>query len=214
VRAVSALSPKRRRTKARLAGALANLTLARFFWYFDYLSETVGQYRNVMLTDVRDVFFLGDPFDFEIGSSLHVFLENESIGTHRPSRAWLLGAYGRDVFEELSDRPVICAGVTIGAAPAMLEYLGIMVDHLAELKRQFDGMDQGIHNYMIHNGRVPNVRTAGNEDGPVLTLAMVDADEAWRLVHERPQPAKVVHQHDRHPALRDALEERLTAPQS
>ena len=141
-----------------------------------------------MLTDVRDVFFLGNPFDFEIGSSLHVFLEDETrtIATHIPSRAWLLGAYGQETFDELSDRPIVCAGTTIGAAPAMLEYLGIMVDHLAELKRQFDGMDQGIHNYILHKGRVPNVEMQGNEEGPVLTVAMLDGGAVRRLVFERP----------------------------
>ena len=164
-----------------------------------------------MLTDVRDVFFLGNPFDFEIGSSLHVFLEDETrtIATHIPSRAWLVGAYGQETFDELSDRPIICAGTTIGAAPAMLEYLGIMVDHLAELKRQFDGMDQGIHNYILHKGRVPNVEMQGNEEGPVLTVAMLDGEAVRRLVFERPEPAKVVHQHDRHPEVRDELERRL-----
>ena len=81
--------------------------------------------------------------------------------------------------------------------------------NFAELKRQFDGMDQGIHNYVLHKGRVPNVQTHGNEDGPVLTVAMMPGEEVRRLVFERAEPAKVVHQHDRHPDVRDELEARL-----
>jgi hypothetical protein len=203
VRALAALSPDPRLTKARLGGALGNLAIARYFWYFDYLSRTVGSYRNVMVTDVRDVVFTGNPFDFDIGSSVHMFLENEedTIGSHPPSKSWLVGAYGHETFDALSDRPIVCSGVTIGAAPAVLAYLGVMVDELARLDRQFDGMDQGIHNYLLYNDLVPDVRFSGNEDGPVVTLALIPPERAISLVYDRDPPPKVVHQYDRHPRL-------------
>jgi hypothetical protein len=214
VRVLASLSPDRRTAALRLAGAIGNVEVARYFWFHRYLSRALPRYRNVMLTDVRDVIFLGSPFDFEIGDAVHFFLEHDRFRLRDQvnNRGWLIGAYGEHALEELGDRPISCSGVTIGAAPAVLDYLTVMVDHLLRLSRQYKGMDQGVHNYVLHKGLVPRARLVPNRDGPVLTAGLMSEDEAVELLTERAGAIKVVHQYDRHPRLAAAVRDVAAAP--
>jgi len=54
--------------------------LRRHFFFRDILSSYAKEYQNVMMTDVRDVVFQRDPFDFEIQpGSIYYFLEAEFV---------------------------------------------------------------------------------------------------------------------------------------
>src|SRR5439155_2364653 len=169
-----------RTATARLMGALSNVEVARYFWFWDYLASRAEGYRNVMLTDVRDVLFLGDPFDFDIGDAVCSFEEDGrlTIGCQTNNRGWLHGAYGQEALDELADRPIVCSGITIGEASAVLDYSRVIVDHLARLSRQFKCMDQGVHNYVLHKGLVPQARLVPNGSGIVLTVGLMTAAAA------------------------------------
>jgi hypothetical protein len=203
---VHALALHGRGSTARLMGALSNVEVARYHWFWLYLAPLVQRYRNVLLTDVRDVLFLGDPFDFDIGDSVWSFQEDGrlTIGRQTNNRGWLMGAYGEKALDELADRPIVCSGVTIGAAPAVLGYLTVMVDELARLPRQFAGIDQGVHNYVLHMGLVPRARLVPNGSG-VLTMGLMDPAEAGIVLQERARNVRIVHQYDRHPALAELV---------
>jgi hypothetical protein len=156
IRALSALSQDRQGALNRYTAAFSNVFVARYFWYLDYLSQAPSQYRNVMLTDVRDVVFLGDPFDFEIGDAVCCFLEDEKVRINKSvfNTKVLFYGYGPGPLVELGDRTTSCAGVTIGTAAAVRAYLTVMVEHLTRLTRQSIGVDQGVHNYIVHKGLV------------------------------------------------------------
>lgn len=213
VRALSLLAPDRKRAQQRLTGLISNIEVARHFWYHDYLAPRQELYRNVMLTDVRDVLFLGDPFDFDIGETAHFFLEEEgrTLGSQVNNTGWIVGAYGQSGLDELRHRPISCAGVTIGSAPAIVGYLETMIAELMKLSRQFHGMDQGVHNYVVHHGLAPGAVT-GNSEGPVLTVGIMEEAAAVALLSSRAEMVKVVHQYDRHPALVELLEARTGVP--
>jgi hypothetical protein len=209
IHALGFLSRDHRVATARLAGAVSNVDVARYFWYFLHLSRNAGRYRNVMLTDVRDVVFLGNPFSFDIGDSVFFFLEHERLRLrdNPHNRVWLDAAYGPDVLAELGDLPISCSGVTIGAAPAITAYLAAMVDGLAQLPRQYTGIDQGVHNYLVHKGLVPNSRLMPNRAGPVLTVGLMPDAAAARAIEEGRTRIRVVHQYDRHPELAALIQE-------
>src|SRR5581483_9506279 len=141
------------------------------------------------------------------GDEAHFFLEDERmrLATQVQNHAWLQAAYGEDVLARLGDRPISCSGVTIGAAPAILAYLTVMVDQLSRVPRQPPGVDQAVHNVVLHTGLVPKSRLVRNGDGPVLTLGIMRHDDAEDLVRRRSGTASVVHQYDRHPQLGDML---------
>ena len=51
----------------------------RHFLYRDYLEKHGHTFRNVMITDVRDVVFQRDPFEFEIDDRIQVAMESRAI---------------------------------------------------------------------------------------------------------------------------------------
>jgi hypothetical protein len=216
VQLVASASPDQRGVAAALVGFLGNVEVARYGWYYRYLVRHGHQYRNVMVSDVRDVLFLAQPFSFDIGDSVWFFLENEELRLRDQTnnRGWLIGAYGEPAFEAIGDRPISCSGLTIGSSEAMLSYLGLMVDHLARLPRQFKGIDQGVHNYLLHNDLVQHARMVPNARGPVLTVGTMSGPAAVELLRSRRSEAKIIHQYDRHPALAAELAGLLGAPSS
>ena len=203
VRLLVSAARNREDAAAALLGFLGNVEVARYGWYYRYIARHGHRYRNVMLTDARDVVFLDDPFSFEIGEAIWFFLEDDKLRLRDQTnnRGWLIGAYGEGAFEAIGDRPIACSGLTIGSTGSMLRYLELMVDHLARLPRQFKGMDQGVHNYLLHNDLVPRAHAAPNSESPVLTVGLMSGDDALGLLRSRQSELKVVHQYDRHPAV-------------
>ena len=80
-----------------------------------------------------------------------------------------------------------------------------MVDSLAQLSRQFRGMDQGVHNYIVHKGLVSRGRLVANTEGPVLTVGIMSPADACAALDERGHQIHVVHQYDRHPQVAQTL---------
>jgi hypothetical protein len=193
--------------QARLAAPISIPYVARFLRYYRFLRSTGTRYANVMLTDVRDVFFQRDPFDFDVGDSVNCFLEDESrtLATEPHNRNWLVEAYGKAVLRTLGDKAISCSGVTIGPRERILAYLEVMTRELLKLSHQATGIDQGVHNYVLHQGLVPSVRLIRNGEGPVLTLALVPRPEIEAAMEKGSLDANVLHQYYRHPRLSAAL---------
>jgi len=195
----------------RYTAAVSNVDVARYFWYLDYLSGTLGRYRNVMLTDVRDVVFLGNPFDFAIGDGVCFFLEDDriSINQQMANTSWIVQAYGPRGLVELGSYPISCSGVTIGPVAAIIRYLDVMVEHLLRLTRQERGIDQGVHNYILRKNLVSNARIIANGDGPVITVGLMSDESASRLLASNASQARVLHQYDQRAGLAAAMRERF-----
>ena len=202
IRSLSRLARDRALTTARLAAAISVRDVRRFLLYYRYLSARQDSYRYVMLTDVRDVVFQSDPFDSELGDELLCFLEDERqpIARQPHNRKWVQTAFGPDVLRELGALPVVCAGVTIGPSHRVLGYLRVMIEFLSSLPTQRTGLDQAVHNYVIHKGLVPDVRLVSNGSPLVATLGTVPPEDVGRY-----QGTAVLHQYDRHPALAATL---------
>jgi hypothetical protein len=96
--------------------------------------------------------------------------------------------------------------VTIGSVDGVLAYLTVMVDELARLPRHTRGIDQGVHNVVVHEGLVPGARLVANLEGAVLTVGKMSAAYAAQALAVRHGSVKVVHQYDRHPELARVVE--------
>jgi len=197
--------------RARLAAPISIPYVSRYFRFYRFLALAGRRYENVMLTDVRDVFFQRDPFDFDVGQDVHVFLEDEryTLGSERYDREWLLTAYGEEALHELGDKPISCSGITIAPREQMLAYLRVMTEHLLSLARQTVGIDQGVHNYVIHTGLVSRARLVPNGEGPVFTAGLVPQADVDTALDEGRIDANVVHQYQHHPRLAEMLLGRL-----
>jgi hypothetical protein len=200
------------RTAASLAAPVSVPSVSRYLRYYRLLSTVPKtRYANVMLTDVSDVYFQFDPFDFEVGTSVNCFLEDarETLSSEAANRFWLAAAYGDHVLADLGSRTISCSGVTIGPCEAILAYLRIMVKSLVHLRYQWAGIDQAVHNYLIYTGQVPAVRLVANGEGPVLTLGIMPPAEVSAALPDGYDKVPILHQYDRHPELQKLLLRRL-----
>jgi hypothetical protein len=185
-----------------------NIYCFRYLLAYAYLKEFGEKYQHVMLTDVRDVIFQKDPFNFPIDAKLCCFLEREgvSLGQQPINANWIELAFDKTTLEQLSDNPIACAGTTIGPTGLIIDYLEKMIDLFLKapgkgVETAVQGIDQAMHNYLVFNGALPELRLFQNNDGPVLTLGIEDSISTNRfglIVNKRNDAPNVVHQYDRH----------------
>jgi hypothetical protein len=177
----------------------------RHYVYYDYLLKNKDKYENVLLTDVRDVYFQDDPFSFEIGNSLYCALEGPGsmIRNCKFNGPWMLFAYGEAMLEELGDKRISCAGTTWGKVDVVLDYL---VKMLREIEKTPDAkitIDQALHNYMIYKGVLKDVSFLKNEGGVILTMSYekdYKVDNGLIRVGDN-KLVKVIHQFNRYEDL-------------
>lgn len=175
----------------------------RYIVAYCYLMTCPNKYRHVMLTDTRDVIFQKDPFDFSIDGKLCYFMEREgvSIGQDPPNAEWIWQGFGAAALQRLSEKPIVCAGITIGPVEAVIEHLEQLIEIILESPTPQRGTDQAAHNVIAHERRLPETVLFENNSGPVMHLALEDSirkNQAGLVINARGDAPNVVHQYDRH----------------
>lgn len=136
----------------------------RYEWYWIW-AQHYNPNSWVMLVDARDSFFQTNPFanvPRNQNGLLYFFGENADatrIGKSTKNRNWILRAYGDFVLNELSDKPTICSGSTMGEQLAIETYLRALVNEWDETDIKMTGADQGFHNYLYYTGKLANSAT-------------------------------------------------------
>jgi hypothetical protein len=204
------------RLEAQMAVAYMHPHCARHVYYHAYLAECGADYDWVMLTDIRDVLFQRDPFDFELPDGLGVFKEdpNLTIGACQHSSKWIRHGFGPAVLEKLRDKTIFCAGTIIGTPAAVSDYCSRAL-RLFYAKKTCWTIDQATFNYLLYLDPPPQVQVFDNEAGPVLTMAHMDTtcfrfDTAGKLITPAGRVYNTLHQYDRHAGLAPQLVQRLT----
>ena len=126
----------------------------RFFLARKIIRERLNAYSSVMLADSRDVVLQSDPF-ISMGSELHTGKEYRVLGESPINAEWIRATYGEAGFQALKHKYVICSGVTIGSAEAVLAYLDSFCDEVARYVCKVRThlvpiWDQAYHNYILH----------------------------------------------------------------
>ncbi len=178
----------------------------RFFNYLNFLARHGESYANVMISDLRDVFFQSDPFAAPLPADIVFAQERCLIGASPVNSRWIEVAFGAAVAHHLRDCPVSCSGTTFGTLAGMLRYLVAMTTEMAGLPRDVllsQGIDQGIHNYVIRMRPLLGAWCDPTES-LVSTMyyvpgASIHMTEQGALIDGRPVP--VIHQWDRHEPL-------------
>jgi hypothetical protein len=188
----------------------------RHYLYYDFLQKNKEVYSHILLTDVRDVYFQRDPFDFEQGEGLYCALEGKTkkIRECRFNGKWMEFIYGKQVLDEIGDQIISCAGTTWGTTPAILDYLERMLAEIEKLPDAHKAIDQAIHNYLIWTGQLPEVKFLNNDEGIILTLSYehdytIGEDDKVRAANGR--VVNVLHQFDRMADLKP-LSDKLFQP--
>ncbi|PXV57024.1 hypothetical protein SAMN04487785_109148 [Dyella jiangningensis] len=207
-------SPALKRRMLRFQG-MPHIT--RHFHYDDYLRTHPG-FDHVMLTDVRDVVFQAEPFErYEGGLSVGMEIESLTLAGESYNRKWILGAYGEDMLQRIGARQISCAGVVIGDARSMREYIDKMLAEIMRLPFRITktaNYDQAHHNKLLYCDELSMPRLCQPLSSRIATVGcMQPADFSLSpdglLLNEDRQVAPIVHQYDRHPLLVDAFMARI-----
>ncbi len=220
--ALTALGVEARPAMAFLSAEI-DPQLARYAMYLDCLAGWPRMLRFAMVTDIRDVVFQSDPADFVAlnqarGPSMHTWLESDGTDllAEPNNRLWLHTLHGVATARFLTGQPISCSGISMGNHVGMLGYLARMQE---EVRRQrgglrLKGIDQGIHNSLVWGGRPQGSQIHQNGEH-VLTLGIasgesfrIDSDQV--VLPDGRVPA-VLHQWDRHPALKALVRRRFPA---
>ena len=142
--------------------------------------QAKGQsYDNVFICDAHDSLFQADVFTHvtDLNPGLYVFQEDVhmTIGKCPLNSDWITICYNKAEAKKLSEKPIICSGTVFGTGTAIQAYLSVMESEMLAASdncTSFGGSDQGIHNYIIHNNKIPNVAVhqISHEYGFVATL--------------------------------------------
>lgn len=112
-----------------------------FYWI---MAQNYEPHSWILLVDARDTYFQSNPFTDvprktdPSGESgvLYFFGENMEatrLGQSKHNQNWLTAAYGSSVAKDLSDRPTICSGTTMGEQ--VRQYIGTSTTSLLFLRR-------------------------------------------------------------------------------
>jgi len=202
-----------------------HIALTRYLLYSEYLAKALADPRRrqrwgrVMLTDTRDVVFQDDPFPERLSHELLFVLESREfpIGRCPNNASWVQEGFGAAMLAALAEKPISCSGTTFGTLHGTVEYLlqmQIMALGLPRVARYRTGIDQGIHNVMLHTGLLSNAGVIENGT-EVVTLGRgrqdlwIGPDGTFHAAHGH--RIRVVHQYDYHAAYETAVRRRLAA---
>ncbi len=196
----------------------------RFFLIDSYL-KCHNCYSNIIISDVRDVFFQEDPFKGPFNpNEIYCYLESEAltIAQEPINEAWVRNGYYEVGLMEIKDDFISCCGVVVGDSDAIRRYVKVMCDEferLADAKVEigFDGvMEQACHNYLLRKGKFNPVNIVSDDAGLVSTLSyfkpisdiFINADKQITNLSGKIIP--IIHQYDRFPKFDRMLQHKLS----
>lgn len=184
--------------------------VSRFAGFGQLLAERPWV-RHALLTDVRDVVFQGDPFAPE-PAALEVFAECETpLHGHDFNMKHLRAIAGEHLAEAMGQRACICVGTVMGEREALIRFCRLILLLGAIPRSEVGGAfgaDQATANLAVHLGLIEAEVLANF--GRVATLGLIapsDLHFDGALIRNPDGSASpIVHQHDRHPALLQAMQ--------
>ena len=184
----------------------------RFILFLQYLTWHQDEYDRVMLTDIRDVIFQKAPFAAESGQGISFFLEDPSqTFRHKFNYEWLAAATDVQTADALADRPVSCAGITIGSIKQVIAYLAYIKSKLVHREKLEWGLDQGIHNSYLYVAKPDGLRVFSSDEPYVINLGAYQpyrTNQGGEVVNSKDEPYAIVHQYDRSGKLFTAMKEK------
>lgn len=189
------------------------LQTVRFLHYKDFLIKNKEKYENVLLTDVRDVFFQKDPFSLQKHSKVQCYEENGILGEETMFNVpWIRSMYGPESINSFSSKKILCSGTILGPVIEMIEFLDDFERVILKASQVgIGGSDQGMYNYLIRKFISNKVSIVKNDTGEVMTVANNESNvfkiSNQGVCNERGELVPVVHQYDRNSQINQLVEE-------
>lgn len=179
----------------------------------EFLKVHQREYTRVLFADIRDTIFQSDPFAIIDRPGFFSALEKDAIKDCGWNTGWIKDCFSKEVLERVKPKRIVCSGVSLATVDSALQYLQAYDRIMAtDLFRQCErnGVDQGIHNVIIHEEMVSNVTLFTQEDGPIAHLQngivkpKVDGVQ-FHVSNRKYSAIPIVHQYDRNLKLLHAI---------
>ena len=184
----------------------------RYEIFLEFLKNQ--NYNNILCCDSRDIYFQSNPFNFNYKGEINFFLEDKKIKDCPYNSNWIIKTYGKEIFDDIGDKTILCSGTVLGSYKKMKEYLNLIKNNIAKFKYKKKlkylltlridpegrGCDQGHANYLVHKDLIKNIHCYSNSDGPFATvfyLKKITFDKNSRLLNNSGNPYLLVHQYDK-----------------
>ena len=177
----------------------------RYFAFRQFLQDHGEGYRQVLLTDVVDVLFQGNPFAVVHPGEVAFSIEDTKIEWEAVNEGWIQDLYGVEEVRRIAANYVACAGTTIGTVTGIRTYLDLMCNELETLSSDRAEVNaQGIHNHVVW-ALAPDWGWVDAEDTVVATVGCTSPDRitiADGVIAVDGRVPPVVHQWDQQAVLR------------
>lgn len=184
----------------------------RYLKFYEFVKEHHEEYGNILITDVRDVYFQGDPFlSTEKNSIFFAQEEEEKIIKEdiRFNSRWIQQTYGKEILEKIGNEKITCCGTVLGSSINCLSYLKFINDEILRFYRDKiesfgDMLDTAIHTYLFYTNpgilKNPQMKVNGDIFGTVgITIQEFPEKILIRegKIEVNGKKPPVIHQYDR-----------------
>jgi len=136
----------------------AHVVTSRFLKYRDILADN-QQYKHILLSDIRDVFFQGDPFaNLPDDDYLYAFTEDPAITIdieeHHINMVNQL--FGAEELQRFAGKKIICSGTILGTNKKLSVWLDVFAQYLSQIQKNNPNicyrmlLDQVIANHIFY----------------------------------------------------------------
>ena len=179
------------------------------------LIEKYKHIENVLLPDTRDLVFQDNPFKYLSGKPLDLSVETKTIQEcPNFNTPWVKNLYGEEVYEQVKDKWILCAGVTGGKRAAVIQLCDVMISERQKFGDRF--VDQCTLNVFYNQGKLPDAELHYTGDHLVATighsLGTTYVNEDGCLIGNNGIIPAMVHQYDRHKSIEHYFIENAIKP--
>lgn len=163
--------------------------------HFEHDGLYLTKYKKVLFADVRDTVLQTNPFDLlpnvpttvtkphqnNIDGVFYAFREMSSLTIRKCgwNSGWIKDCFNQDIFDKVADVFIICSGISLAnineASQYTKTFANILLGNQNEIKNKFpqcerNGVDQGVHNVLMHLKALKNIQIKDESTFPVTHL--------------------------------------------
>ncbi|KAK8875882.1 hypothetical protein M9Y10_006057 [Tritrichomonas musculus] len=182
----------------------AEIILLRYPFFYDFLFYRRHLIDRVIIVDLYDTVFQGDPFTSNFKSEYFYFAEeNTAIENCWINALWLQKA-APDSYEEIKGNKVLNAGLFLGGTLPVLQFLDIYLKFYEKKRMNMTAPDQGYFNYVAYTIILKNDRFKAkiltSNDGIIVLSYFQEKETKFVLGSFKPKDAdvypRIIHQYD------------------
>ena len=141
-----------------------------------------------VLYDTKDItYFDYDSIQYTPTTGFYTFngVEDKKIIDCGWNGGWVKSCFGQDMLKKVGPNNIICSGISIGTYDEVLSYLTKMTKTILDLDNESpisfqtcerNGVDQGVHNVLVHTKQIPKLVLKSQRHGLVCNLQSRIAD--------------------------------------